>query len=88
MHRDDVGIVFDARKGALDVVVSRVAIVSGVGDGKVPLPFAEVVEGVGEVEGRFVALVGPIIDSECARPWSEATVGQGARFATRVEHVD
>jgi hypothetical protein len=52
------------------------------------MPLAEVVEGVGKVEGGFVAFVCPIINGMGTGPWAETAVGEWARFAVVVEHVD
>ena len=88
MHPNEVWVVLDAGKCTLDVVVAGVAVVQRVGNGKVPMPFAKVVEGIGEVERRFVTLVSPVVDGVGTWPWPEATIGERAWFAAVVEHVD
>jgi hypothetical protein len=62
MHGNQLEVVFNLREGALDVVVPGAAVGIRVGDGQVPSPSTEAVKGVGEVEFRFVALVGPVVD--------------------------
>ena len=49
MHGDELGIVLDPGKGTLDVVIASVTIGVGIGNGKIPLPYTESVEGVGKV---------------------------------------
>jgi hypothetical protein len=62
MHGNQLGVVFYLREGGLDVVAPGAAVGIRVGDGQVPLPHTEAVKGVCEVEFRFVALVGPVVD--------------------------
>lgn len=75
VHADNIGVVLYSRKCALDIIVPGVAIMGRVGDGKIPVPCAKVVERVGKVKGRFVtALACPVIDSIGARPGAKAAV--------------
>ena len=74
MHADNIRMIFDAGERALDVVVPGVAIVGRVCDSEILVPFAKVMEGVGEVKGRFVALVRPIVDCVCSGPWTETAI--------------
>lgn len=41
MHGNQMRIVFDSGKRALNVVVAGVSVKSWVGNGEVPLPYAE-----------------------------------------------
>ena len=68
----------------MNVVVSCVTVVVGVGDGKVPVPDAELLEGVCKVEFRFVDFACPVVDATCAWPGAKAAVGKGARFSSCV----
>ena len=62
MHANQLGDIFNPREGALSVVVTGVAVGIRAGDDQVPMPHTEAVKGVCEVEFRFVALVGPVVD--------------------------
>ena len=82
VHCNQIRVVFYSWEGALDVIVACVTIVRRVGDGEVPHPDAEILEGVGEMECRFVNFTGPVVYRMHSWPWPEATVGNWARFTS------
>ena len=88
MHRHEVGIVLDSGEGALDVVVSCVPIVIGVGNGQIPLPFQETIKRLREVKSWFVFLVCPVVDGERVWERSKTAVGNRSWFSSMMHHID
>ena len=84
MHCDKVGVIFCSWEGTLDIVVASMSIMVRVANGKVPVPDAKLIKGIGEVEFRFVDFACPVVDATCAWPGAKAAVGKGARFSSCV----
>ena len=87
MHRDELGVVFYPGEGTLNVVVAGVAIVVGVGDGKIPLPNTKAMKRLGKVQFGFIVFVSPVVDGVSSGERSEAAVGQRSWLTARVDDV-
>ena len=82
MHCDKVGVIFCSWEGTLDIVVASMSIMVRVANGKVPVPDAKLIKGIGEVEFRFVDFISPIIDGERSWVRSETTIGKWSGFSS------